>query len=382
MAIYPDYGGLSNSFTFEGWQLITDPTSNQYKLREAAGENYDAEGFGQIEGRYTIACTTTFGQVGDYVDFHMSNGMIFQCCIADVKNPSDPGFNEYGHIKGNTLNIIEFVVDYNTWYTTPLHPNPGTSAFHPEWASYVVYAENVGNFYTGGGGVLANVIVIDAIRKNGQECSYIGTEGENGFIYFNDAMFYRFKREGRWEDNIYVLNRWRHSWMKCNIFEKISEKNLNSGAGSVAPGGQGVEDAIQWILNIAKDNSHGYDQGSRWGPDYDCSSLIYEGFRVGGGFSLPEHSGYTGTMVNDFTAAGFEWLSGIGNNSSELQRGDILLNIQNHVELYLGEGRNVGAHCNEFGGITGGQTGDQTGNEIGEGGFYSYPWDGVLRYKG
>ena len=41
---------------------------------------------------------------------------------------------------------------------------------------------------------------------------------------------------------------------------------------------------------------------------------------------------------------------------------------------------NVGAHINEFGGITGGQTGDQTGNEISEGGFYSYPWEGVLRY--
>ena len=95
---------------------------------------------------------------------------------------------------------------------------------------------------------------------------------------------------------------------------------------------------------------------------------------------MPEHSGYTGSMVADFTAAGFTWLPGVGNSASELQRGDILLNISSHVEIYLGENMNVGAHCNEFGGITGGQTGDQTGHEISEGGYYSHPWDGVLRY--
>lgn len=226
---------------------------------------------------------------------------------------------------------------------------------------------------------MAELITINATKANGQEVAYIGTIGDDCYVYFNDSMFYRFKPEGTWEENLYVLNRWRHSWMKCTMFTKLSAQNLNSGSGSVAPGGQGVEDAIQWALAIARDNSHGYDQGSRWGPDYDCSSLVYEAFRVGGGFDLPVHSGYTGSMIADFTAAGFIWLAGVGNSASELQRGDILLNVSSHVEIYLGENMNVGAHINEFGGITGGQTGDQTGNEISEGGFYSYPWDGVLR---
>lgn len=226
---------------------------------------------------------------------------------------------------------------------------------------------------------MAEVVNINATKASGQECAYTGSQGEDGFVYFNDSMFYRFKPEGAWEDNLYVLNRWRHSWMKCTVFTKISAKNINSGGGSAAPGGAGVEDAIQWALAIAHDNSHGYDQGSRWGPDYDCSSLVYEAFRVGGGFNLPVNSGYTGTMVADFTAAGFAWLPGVGNSAADLQRGDILLNVQSHVEIYLGEGMCVGAHVNEFGGITGGQTGDQTGNEISEGGYYSFPWDGVLR---
>ena len=117
---------------------------------------------------------------------------------------------------------------------------------------------------------MAELIIINATKANGQEVAYIGNIGDDGYVYFNDMMFYRFKPEGTWEQNLYVLNRWRHSWMKCSMFTKLSAQNLNAGSGSVAPGGQGVEDAIKWALAIARDNSHGYDQGSRWWPDYDC----------------------------------------------------------------------------------------------------------------
>ena len=112
---------------------------------------------------------------------------------------------------------------------------------------------------------MAEPVIISATKANGQEVAYIGTIGDDGYVYFNDSMFYRFKPEGTWEQNLYVLNRWRHSWMKCSMFTKLSAQNLNAGGGSVAPGGQGVENAIQWALAIARDNSHGYDQGSRWG---------------------------------------------------------------------------------------------------------------------
>ena len=231
---------------------------------------------------------------------------------------------------------------------------------------------------------MAEVLIINATKTDGTQNAYIGTVGSDGYIYFNDAMFYRFKQEGTWEDNVYVLNRWRHSWMKCTIFSKIATENINGGSGSVAPGGQGVEDAVQWALAIADDNSHGYDQAldNRWGPDYDCSSLVYEAFRVGGGFDLPVHVGNTQSMITDFTAIGFTWMPGVGNTASELQRGDILLNIVNHTEIYIGAQKTVGAHINEFDEVLGGKTGDQTGHEISQEGFKSYPWDGVLRYEG
>ena len=91
-----------------------------------------------------------------------------------------------------------------------------------------------------GAEIMAEPVIITAIRRSGVENAYIGTIGDDGYVYFNDSMFYRFKPEGTWEQNVYVLNRSRYSWAKCTMFEKISAVNLNAGAGSVAPGGIGV----------------------------------------------------------------------------------------------------------------------------------------------
>ena len=120
--------GLGQYHTYMGWQLITSTTSTQYKLREQAGMNFDEEGFGIINGRYVIACTTTFGQVGDYIDFYQEDGTVIQCIIGDIKNQSDDGCNEWGHENGQV--IVEFVVDYDTWYSggEGSHVNPGNSS--------------------------------------------------------------------------------------------------------------------------------------------------------------------------------------------------------------------------------------------------------------
>lgn len=135
--------GLGSVHTYMGWQMITSPTSLQYKLRQEAGMNFDAEGFGRIGDRYVIACTTTFGGIGDYVDFYKENGQVLKCIIGDIKNQHDPGCNQWGHLNGTC--IIEFVVDKSTWYSR--HPNPGTTSCHPEWRSNITMAVNRGNFW-------------------------------------------------------------------------------------------------------------------------------------------------------------------------------------------------------------------------------------------
>lgn len=132
--------GMGTEHTYMGWQMITDRTSKQYKLREESGQHFDAEGFARIDGRYVIACTTLFGQVGDYVDFYREDGTILKTVIGDIKNPNDIEWNIYGHNNGRC--VVEFIVDRNTWYTNGegSHVNPGNPGCHPEWNSRICKA--------------------------------------------------------------------------------------------------------------------------------------------------------------------------------------------------------------------------------------------------
>lgn len=146
--------------------------------------------------------------------------------------------------------------------------------------------------------------------------------------------------------------------------------------------GEVIEKAINWAVGIANDNSHGYDQGSRDGPDYDCSSLVCWAFYRAGLNTRPGYTPTTRTMRTVFINEGFNEVTQNVNLSSGsgLVRGDVLLMPGNHVALYIGNGQLVEASQNEFGGITGGVTGDQTGKEIYVHGYYNYPWKHVLRY--
>jgi hypothetical protein len=139
--------GLGSVFTYMGWQLITSKTSVQYKLKSQAGQNFDSEGFGIINGRYVVACTTTYGSVGDYIDVYQSNGNVLKCIIGDIKNQNDAGCNKWGHLSGKC--VIEFVVDKSKWYN-PKHANPGTSSCHPEWgAKTITKIVNLGSYFSG-----------------------------------------------------------------------------------------------------------------------------------------------------------------------------------------------------------------------------------------
>lgn len=143
-----------------------------------------------------------------------------------------------------------------------------------------------------------------------------------------------------------------------------------------------VENAIAWIRAIAADNSHGYDQAHRWGPDYDCSSLVISAYEQAGVPVKSNGATYTGNMKRVFLNTGFIDVTSQINlaTGAGLIAGDVLLHEQNHTEMALGNGRIVGAHINEHGGITGGAVGDQTNNEISERSYYNYPWQCVLRF--
>lgn len=138
-----------------------------------------------------------------------------------------------------------------------------------------------------------------------------------------------------------------------------------------------TEKFVQHAIDIANDDSHGYSQLRRWGVDYDCSSLMYECARFAGYPIKDRDPRYTGTMVADFTALGFrcDYYDG---NLNDLEKGDILLNVDYHTAVYIGDGMLVEASSDENYSIEGNMPGDQDGHEIHIAPVYSYPWTHVL----
>ena len=137
--------------------------------------------------------------------------------------------------------------------------------------------------------------------------------------------------------------------------------------------------AVAWAKAIAADDTHGYDQSSRWGNDYDCSSLVISAFKNAG---VPLTCTYTGNMKADMLTHGFSNVtSSITLSTGKgLKKGDVLLHETYHTALYIGDGKIVHAAGNEYGRATGGKTGDQTGKEICVANYYNMPWQVVLRY--
>ena len=164
-----------------------------------------------------------------------------------------------------------------------------------------------------------------------------------------------------------------------------------------------VESAVQWAIEIANDPIHGYSQGmppytgSREGPDYDCSSLVYHALQHGGfdiigawrknpecmaRYGGKQYSGDADTIWADLQVLGgwqkFSWYE-IKDN---LQRGDILCLPQHHVAIYKGDGLTVEARgVNNPTGRGRYETGDQ-GGEIDFYSAYGRGWTEVYRYVG
>lgn len=143
-----------------------------------------------------------------------------------------------------------------------------------------------------------------------------------------------------------------------------------------------TEKAVTWAIKIANDPAHGYDQDNRWGPDYDCSSLVISAWQQAGVPVKTKGATYTGNMKSVFLSCGFKDVTSKVNLStgSGMKRGDVLLNIASHTVMHIGNGQVVSASKNENNGYHGGKPGDQSGKEIKLQSYYNFPWDCVLRY--
>lgn len=159
-----------------------------------------------------------------------------------------------------------------------------------------------------------------------------------------------------------------------------------------------MEKAVRWAVGIAQDNTHGYSQDSRWGPEYDCSSLVISAWEHAGVLVKQFGAGSTYNMRNAFIDAGFTVVydrrNGISkegidiSNGSGLVMGDVLLRepiegvASGHVEMVTGTDGGllyvVGASWDYDG-----KRGDSKGNEIRKRTYFNEsdkPWQYVLRY--
>lgn len=184
-----------------------------------------------------------------------------------------------------------------------------------------------------------------------------------------------------WENPKYkdMDNRYK---MAKNWYAKADSME-NGGNAQSGGGGQRmskVEQYTQEAINIANDNSHGYSQQTRWGPDYDCSSLVIQVVQNAGIPVKSRGAANTANMRSVFLSCGFADVTGSCNlgNGGGMQRGDILLNDSAHAAIFIGGGRVVHARTSE--GNT--MLGDQSGNEIRCQNYWNYPWSCVLRYVG
>lgn len=139
---------------------------------------------------------------------------------------------------------------------------------------------------------------------------------------------------------------------------------------------QDIMKAVQFMINTAKDDAHGYDQTHRNGPDYDCSSLVATALHEAG-FNVSPYS-WTGNLEAQLRKIGFT------DCKKPWEAGDIHLNTKNHVCMSINAKQIAQASINEKGTVTGGKTGDQTGKEIYIRDYYEYSrgWEVHLRYIG
>jgi hypothetical protein len=135
-----------------------------------------------------------------------------------------------------------------------------------------------------------------------------------------------------------------------------------------------INKAVSFMIDIANDDTHGYDQLHRNSPDYDCSSLVATALHIAG-FNVNPHS-WTGNLEQQLINCGFKKCK------PPYKAGDIHLNYKHHVCMQISDTQIAQASINERGTTTGGKTGDQTGREIYIRDYYEYKygWDAHYRY--
>lgn len=230
---------------------------------------------------------------------------------------------------------------------------------------------------------MANIAIITAkklINGNIEDCVFIATQQGDGYLYFNDDMFYRCTPD---KDNLAVNIPTKNYWIRTDMleitniisFNASKAQNLIYGAGSVSEDAD-VEKAVQWAIDKATNEYITYDYTTNSVRDvnsdqYNCSTFVITAFWQAG---FPVNSCVnTMTMVSDFTNCGFTFIPGTFWEAEYLKRGDIQIkefDPGGHTNIYIGNNQDVDCGATPLRILT------HTVNNWGSG------WDGILRYTG
>lgn len=143
-------GGLGKTYTYETWNReehgysAWKSGSAQKKLITVSKQrneySFDGEGYGFVGKRYVVAMTSTFGDIGDYVDIYCADGRVINAVIGDEKSQTHEDWdnnpaNKWGHENGQI--VVEFLTN---WSANPLHENPSSNGG-------VLKVINLGNYF-------------------------------------------------------------------------------------------------------------------------------------------------------------------------------------------------------------------------------------------
>lgn len=226
------------------------------------------------------------------------------------------------------------------------------------------------------------------ILKDGQ----IGTQtlscGE-GETYTTGNEYYAFDNDKYREFLKEFIEKKYHTKSGAKVSKNDNYISSGSSNTNISADSSFTGKFISWLVQIAKDDSHGYSQKNRNSlVDFDCSSLVYYGL-LNSGFTAKQIGSYPFTTNKNQRAvlkkAGFQEIAFTSlvpdrKTTTNLLPGDILW-TPGHTEVYVGNNMNVGAHSSETG-STHGNFGDQTGKEISVSKFWDDNWQYVYRYGG
>lgn len=137
------------------------------------------------------------------------------------------------------------------------------------------------------------------------------------------------------------------------IYNELKDKNTNPKSSNMDnltvknndSNDKKIESYLAWMKKIANDDSHGYSQGNRNGPNYDCSSFVYYALTETGVIKKRNEGAFsTHDMGSYLEANGFEKIKF---DKSILQKGDILVRSSHTTTIYS-KGKEVAAHTDRY----------------------------------